>query len=898
MTHKWVYAFEEGDASMRNLLGGKGCNLAEMTRIGLPVPPGFVVTTEACIDYMHTGKFPEGMWDQVVKFMKDLDQKTGKTFGDDSNPLLVSIRSGARESMPGMMDTILNVGLTPGAVETMAKKFGDKRFAWDLYRRLIQMFSKVVLGVDGEPFEEIIEEERKKVGAKTDAEMTAEGWQRCAARFKQLAEEHTGKPFPEDPYKQLELGIEAVFESWNGKRAIDYRNHYGYPHTWGTAANIVTMVYGNFADGKSGTGVAFTRNPSTGEKKFYGEYLLNAQGEDVVSGARTPTEVSGLAKEIPGAWNDLMNVAGILEDHYRETQDIEFTIEGGKLWMLQTRSGKRTAASAVKIACDMVDEGLITEKEAVARISPDMIDQMLHPRFDEAELKKATILATGLNASPGAAVGKVYFEADVAEAKNKEGEAVILVRPLTEPSDVHGMLAARGILTSEGGATSHAAVVARQLGKPAVVGCAELKIDVEAKMFEANGKIVKEGDFISLNGAKGTVYLGKMPVVAPNLEEQTELLKILGWADGMRRLMVWANADDEQQASRARSYGAQGIGLCRTEHMFLGDRTQIFQDFILAPDAESKQSALDKLAVLQHDDFYGIFRAMDGLPVIIRLIDPPLHEFLPKRDELMVDVAIGHERGEDVSHQEFLLRKADELAEFNPMLGLRGIRLGIMLPDVTVMQVRAIISAACDAAHDGFDVHPEVMIPLTSHINELKLLQGILEDEARKVMEEKGATVDYKFGTMIEIPRAALTAGEIATLAQFFSFGTNDLTQMTYGISRDDAERHFLLQYVEKGILPRNPFQTIDRDGVGKLMKMCVEAGRATRADLEVGICGEHGGDPDSIDFCHQIGLNYVSCSPFRVPVARLAAAHAALREQGWDRLGELGIREPKSKKN
>jgi pyruvate,orthophosphate dikinase len=898
MTNKWVYAFEEGDTTMRNLLGGKGCNLAEMTRIGLPVPPGFTVTTEACIDYMHNGKFPEGMWDQVVQFMKDLDKKTGKTFGDDSNPLLVSIRSGARESMPGMMDTILNVGLTPGAVETMAKKFGDQRFAWDLYRRLIQMFSKVVLGVEGDPFEEIIEAERKKAGVKTDAEMPAEGWQTCAARFKQLAEEHTGKPFPEDPYKQLELGIEAVFSSWNGKRAVDYRNHYGYPHTWGTAANIVTMVYGNFADGKSGTGVAFTRNPATGERKFYGEYLLNAQGEDVVSGARTPTEVSGLAKEIPGAWNDLMNVSEILENHYRETQDIEFTIESGKLWMLQTRSGKRTAASAVKIACDMVDEGLITEKEAIARISPDMIDQMLHPRFDEAELKKATILATGLNASPGAAVGKVYFDADVAEAKNTEGEAVILVRPLTEPSDVHGMLAAKGILTSEGGATSHAAVVARQLGKPAVVGCSELKIDLEAKTFEADGKIVKEGDFISLNGAKGTVYLGKMPVVAPKLEEQTELLKILGWADRIRRLMVWANADDEQQASRARSYGAQGIGLCRTEHMFLGDRTQIFQDFILAPDAESKQTALDKLAVLQHDDFYGIFRAMDGLPVIIRLIDPPLHEFLPKRDELMVDVAIGRERGQDVSHQEFLLSKADELAEFNPMLGLRGIRLGIMLPDVTVMQVRAIISAACDAAKAGFDVHPEVMIPLTSHINELKLLQGILEDEARKVMEEKGVTVDYKFGTMIEIPRAALTAGEVASLAQFFSFGTNDLTQMTFGISRDDAERHFLMQYVEKGILPKNPFQTIDRDGVGKLMKMCVEAGRATRANLEVGICGEHGGDPDSIDFCHQIGLDYVSCSPFRVPVARLAAAHAILREQGWDRLGELGIRDPNRKKN
>jgi pyruvate,orthophosphate dikinase len=893
MAHKWVYSFEEGDASMRNLLGGKGCNLAEMTRIGLPVPPGFTATTEACIAYMNDGKFPEGMWQQVLDYMKELNAKTGKTFGDDKNPLLVSIRSGARESMPGMMDTILNVGLTPGAVETMGKRFGDMRFAWDLYRRLIQMFSKVVLGVDGEPFEEIIEEERKAIGAKTDTEMTAEGWQKCAARFKNLAEEHTGKPFPEDPYKQLELGIEAVFASWNGKRAVDYRNHYGYPHTWGTACSIVTMVYGNFADGKSGTGVAFTRNPSTGEKKFYGEYLLNAQGEDVVSGARTPTEVTSLAKEIPQAWKDLQNVANTLEAHYRETQDIEFTIESGKLWMLQTRSGKRTAASALKIASDMVDEGLITKEEAVARIAPDMIDQMLHPRFDEAELKKAKVLATGLNASPGAAVGKVYFEADVAEAKNKEGEAVILVRPLTEPSDVHGMLAAKGILTSEGGATSHAAVVARQLGKPAVVGCSEVRINLEEKYFEANGTTIHEGDFISLNGAKGTVYAGRMPVVAPKLEEQTELIRILGWADELRRLMVWANADDETQAARARSYGAQGIGLCRTEHMFLGDRTQIFQDYILAPDATKKQAALDKLATLQHDDFYGIFRAMHGLPVIIRLIDPPLHEFLPKRDELMVDVAIGHERGEDVSEKEYLLRKADELAEFNPMLGLRGVRLGVMMPDVTLMQVHAIITAACEAAKAGFDVHPEVMIPLTSHVNELKLLQTVLEDEAKKVMAEKGIEVDYKFGTMIEIPRAALTAGEIAELAQFFSFGTNDLTQMTFGISRDDAERHFLMQYVERGILPKNPFQTIDRDGVGKLMKMCVDAGRATRPGLEVGICGEHGGDPDSIDFCHNIGLNYVSCSPFRVPVARLAAAHAVLRGRGWDRMGELGIRAP-----
>ncbi len=896
MAYKWVYSFEEGDATMRNLLGGKGCNLAEMARIGLPVPPGFTVTTEACVDYMNTGKFPEGMWQQVLDFMKDLNKKTGKEFGNDKNPLLVSIRSGARESMPGMMDTILNVGLTPGAVETLGTQFKDMRFAWDLYRRLIQMFSKVVLDVPGEEFEEIINEERAKVGAKSDGEMTAEGWKSCAQRFMALTEKHTGKPFPQKPYEQLELGIEAVFKSWNGKRAIDYRNHYGYPHTWGTAANIVTMVYGNFDDGQSGTGVAFTRNPATGEKKFYGDYLLNAQGEDVVSGTRQTSDISVLEKDIPQAWKDLKKVGETLEKHYRETQDIEFTIEHGKLWMLQTRSGKRTAASAVKIAVDMVEEGLITKEEAIARIAPEMIDQLLHPRFDDKALKATKPLAKGVNASPGAAVGKVYFDADIAEQRTKEGEAVILVRPMTDPSDVHGMLAAKGILTSQGGAACHAAVVARQLGKPAVVGCSDLKINLEAKLVRVNDTEIKEGDFVSLDGAKGTVYAGKIPVVAPKLEEQTELLKILTWADSLRRLMVWANADDEAQASRARSYGAQGIGLCRTEHMFLGDRTQMFQDYILAPDADSKSAALAKLAVLQHDDFYGIFRAMDGLPVIIRLIDPPLHEFLPAHDELKVDVAIGHERGEDVSHKEYLLRKADELAEFNPMLGLRGIRLGIMLPDVTVMQVRAIISAACDAAKDGYDVHPEIMIPLTSHINELKLLQGILEEEAKQVMAEKKASINYKFGTMIEIPRAAITAGEIATLAQFFSFGTNDLTQMTFGISRDDAERHFLLQYVEREILPKNPFQTIDRDGVGKLMQMCVEAGRATRPDLEVGICGEHGGDPDSIDFCHKIGLNYVSCSPFRVPVARLAAGHAVLRDHGWTRLGELGVKDPNKK--
>ena len=893
MAHKWVYAFEEGNADMKNLLGGKGANLAEMTRIGLPVPPGFIVTTEACIAYQKTGEFPDGMWDQVLEYLDALGKKLGRKFGDDSNPLLVSVRSGARVSMPGMMDTILNLGLTPAGVETMGEKFGDMRFAWDLYRRLVQMFSKVVLEVPGEPFEEIIDSVRKELGVKTDAGITADGWKKCAIEFKKLVEEHTGAPFPEDPFEQLKLGVEAVFKSWNGKRAVDYRNNFGIPHDWGTAVNVQTMVYGNFADGLSGTGVAFTRNPSTGEKKFYGEYLLNAQGEDVVSGSRTPSNVAELEKEIPAAWQELIKVAETLEKHYREMQDIEFTIENGKLWMLQTRSGKRTAAAVVKIAVDMVEEGLITKEEAVARVKASDIDQLLHPRFDPEALAKTPVLAHGLNASPGAAVGKVYFDADTAEAKAKEGEDVILVRPLTEPDDVHGMLAAKGILTQEGGATSHAAVVARQLGKPCVAGCGDISIDLKRRLFTVDNVTVKEGDVISLNGAKGDVYLGAIPVVVPAFDEQTELQRILGWADDVRRLMVWANADDPEQAARARKYGAQGIGLCRTEHMFLGERTQLFQNYILADDDEARRAALDKMLPEQRNDFHGIFKAMDGLPVIIRLIDPPLHEFLPSREELMVDVALGKERKQDVSQQERLLHKATELAEYNPMLGLRGVRLGVMMPDVNKMQVRAIFEAACDAAKEGVDVHAEVMIPLTAHVNELKTLQKLLVDEAEAVMAEKGQRVDYKFGTMIEIPRAAITADEVAELAEFFSFGTNDLTQMTFGISRDDAERHFLLQYVEQGILPFNPFQTIDRKGVGVLMEMAVREGRKTRPDLEVGICGEHGGDPDSIEFCHSINLNYVSCSPFRVPIARLAAAHAVLRERGFTGVGDLGAKAP-----
>lgn len=880
MSKKWVYSFEEGNAAMRDLLGGKGAGLAEMTRIGLPVPPGFTITTEACVAYLKGGeKFPEGMWEQTVEGMKALGQKMGREFGNNRNPLLVSVRSGAKYSMPGMMDTVLNLGLNDESVLVLAAQ-ADERFAWDAYRRLVQMFGKVVMDIEGRLFEEVISQIKAEYGTQADPEVPAEGWQKAVRLFKDLIERESGQEFPQDPWKQLELAVEAVFKSWNGKRAVDYRNATGISHDLGTAVNIVAMVFGNVG-WDSGSGVAFTRNPSTGAKDLYGEYLFNAQGEDVVSGARTPSEIHKLAEELPQAWEQLLDIAQRLEKHYRNMQDIEFTIERGKLWMLQTRNGKRTAYAEVKIAVDMVHEGLITKEEAVARIEPFQIDQLLHPRFDEAVKMKMPVLAKGLNASPGAAVGKVVFSADVAEERAKQGEAVILVRPETTPDDVHGMLAAKGILTQHGGATSHAAVVARQLGKPCVAGCEEVKIDLSTNQFSVNTTVVREGDVISIDGATGEVFLGAIPTVAPSFEEQPELKQILEWADEIRRLQVWANADDPEQASRARAYGAQGIGLCRTEHMFLGDRTEKFQRAILAETEEEFQRVLDEeLLPLQRQDFYGIFKVMDGLPVIIRLLDPPLHEFLPSLEELIENVTNLRAQGKSDPEKERLLAMVRDMHEFNPMLGLRGCRLGIMMPALNRMQVRAIFEAACDAAKEGVSVHPEIMIPLTSHINELKVIQPLLEEVAQQVMQEEGITISYKFGTMIEIPRAALTAGEIAEMAQFFSFGTNDLTQMTYGISRDDAERKFLLAYVEQGILPKNPFQTIDQIGVGRLMEIAVKEGRATRPVLEVGICGEHGGEPASIDFCHRLGLNYVSCSPFRVPIARLAAAHAVLREK------------------
>jgi len=897
MSKKWVYLFEEvGEAEkyagdwegVRALLGGKGANLAEMTRIGVPVPPGFTVTTEACIAYLEEGgAFPAGMWEQELDALHVIEEQTGKKFGDPANPLLVSCRSGAKFSMPGMMDTVLNIGLTDETAKGMVALTEDERFVYDSYRRLVQMFGSVVLGIDDDAFEDVLDAYKKEKGYKNDTDMTAEDWQTMTEAFKKVIIDH-GKEFPQDPIEQLRLATEAVFKSWNAKRAIDYRNAAGIPHDLGTAVNIVTMVFGNMG-WDSGTGVAFTRNPSTGEKALYGDYLLNAQGEDVVAGIRNTKPIKELAHDMPEVWEEFVAIADKLERHYRDMQDVEFTIERRKLWMLQTRTGKRTARAAIKIAVDMANEGLISKEEAVMRVTPEQVDTLLHPQFDE-EIKKQAVaegklFAKGVNASPGAAVGQVYFDADTAERMAKEeGQDVIMVRPFTRPDDVHGMLAAKGILTSEGGATSHAAVVARQFGIPAVVGASDMVIDLENRTATAHGLTIHEGDWLSVDGGSGEVFFGQMPTTFPKFEEQTDLITLLSWADEFRRLEVWANADYPADAKRARDFGAQGIGLTRTEHMFFEEeRLPIVQRMILAETSEERTAALNELLPFQRGDFEGLFEVMDGLPVIIRLIDPPLHEFLPDLVELATEVAEMRARDETegLAEKVELLQAVESLHESNPMMGMRGVRLSIVMPEIVEMQVRAIFEAAANQALKGVTVKPEVMIPLVSHVNELKVIQPRLQRIAKEVMEEKGIEFEYKFGTMIEIPRAALTAAEIAEVAEFFSFGTNDLTQMTFGYSRDDAEARFLLTYVETGILPKNPFQTIDVDGVGRLMKMAIDEGRATRPDLEVGICGEHGGDPESIEFCHHAGNNYVSCSPFRVPIARLAAAQAALKEKG-----------------
>jgi pyruvate,orthophosphate dikinase len=898
---RYIYAWgggaADGDASMRDLLGGKGAGLAEMTIAGLPVPPGFTITTEACNDYFAAGQqLPDGLWEDVRAAIAVVETETGKGFGHAADPLLVSVRSGAKFSMPGMMDTVLNLGLNEQTLQGMIGLTGNERFGWDAYRRFIQMFGRIVMGVDGRRFDEALDAAKHARGVTQDTDLDASALRELAETFKTIVRDDTGRDFPADPYEQLDLAIKAVFASWFGKRARDYRDNQKIAHDLGTAVNVVTMVFGNMGD-DSGTGVAFTRDPNTGEHELYGEYLTNAQGEDVVAGIRTAPKIAQMATDMPAVYAEFQQIGHQLEKHYRDVQDLEFTIERGKLYMLQTRSAKRTAAAAVRIAVDMVTEGLITTEEAVARIDPVQVDQLLRDQFDPGARQAAARIAKGLNASPGAAVGKAVFDADTAVAWVDRGERVVLVRIETSPDDFHGMAVAQGILTARGGATSHAAVVARQIGKPCVAGCAELVVDYAARTATANGITFAEGDPISVDGSTGEVFVGALPTVSARFEDQPELQQILAWADDIRRMEVWTNADKPEEAAQARGYGAQGIGLCRTEHMFReGDRLEIVRSAILVANVATRakarraagetldadeatavatfDTAMAKLEVLQQGDFEGIFAAMDGLPVVVRLIDPPLHEFLPNLEEQLVKVT----RAGDAATAEDreLLATIQSMHEQNPMLGLRGCRLGLMIPDFIKIQTRAILNALIAVKGGGGQPKAKIMIPLVGHVNELARTKEILEAEAKAVEAAAGVTVEYVFGTMIEVPRGALTADEIAVHADFFSFGTNDLTQMTFGYSRDDAEGGFLLKYVEDKILPVNPFQTLD-DAVAGLMKVAVDKGRATRPDIELGICGEHGGDPESIAKCERIGLDYVSCSPFRVPVARLAAAQATL---------------------
>jgi pyruvate,orthophosphate dikinase len=892
MAKKRVYFFgggkAEGNATMKNLLGGKGSNLAEMTNIGVPVPAGFTITTEVCTDYYKLGKkLPVGLKEDVLKNLNKVEKTMGGKFGDGNIPLLVSVRSGARVSMPGMMDTVLNIGLNEKTIRGLIAQTGDGRFCYDSYRRLMQMYGSVVMGVSHEKFEEKLNEVKGKQGAKYDAELTAESLKELIEKYKTLIKSEAGRPFPDDALKQLWGAIGAVFESWDTKRAIEYRRINNIPGNWGTAVNVQAMVFGNMGE-TSATGVAFTRNPSTGDNKFYGEYLINAQGEDVVAGIRTPQPISeeqktdsnmiSLEEAMPKVYKQLFNVQRKLEKHYRDMQDIEFTIQKDKLWMLQTRLGKRTAASAVKIAVDMVKEGLITKEEAVLRVQPSQLDQLLHPMIDPNE--KVNVLAVGLPASPGAATGKVVFTADDAVEKSKEWGKVILVRAETSPEDIHGMNVAQAILTQRGGMTSHAAVVARGMGKCCVAGCGALQIDYKKKQFIANGKVIKEGDFITLDGSTGRVIEGEVKTVDPKLTGDFGTL--MKWADKFKKIGVYTNADTPYDSKVAKDFGAEGIGLCRTEHMFFeGDRIDAMREMILAEDEASRRKALEKILPMQRKDFEGIFRVMNGLPVTIRTLDPPLHEFLPHTDEEIRELS-----GKIGVPEEKLKAKAEFLHELNPMLGHRGCRLGIVYPEITEMQARAIFEAAVNIKNEGVKVHPEIMIPLVSHINELKRQREIVDRVAKEVMKKSGKKINYLVGTMIELPRAALTADQIAIEAEFFSFGTNDLTQTTFGLSRDDAGG-FLPFYKENGILLTDPFMTVDVEGVGQLMKIGVERGRKTRKDLIIGICGEHGGDPATVMFCHDIGLDYVSCSPYRVPIARLAAAHAALKHLKKETKGE-----------
>ena len=878
--NKRVWLFKEGNADMRNLLGGKGANLAEMTNAGLPVPPGLTITTETCMEYINNGnKMPDGLMDEVKAYLKEVEKQAGKKFGDKENPLLVSVRSGARLSMPGMMETILNLGLNDETLQGMINLTNNERFCYDSYRRFLTMFGSVAWDIERKLFEAELDKVKEKEGVKTDAEVSAEGLKSLIPIYKEIIKNQTGKEFPQDPYVQLQEAIEAVFRSWNIPRAVAYRNLNKIDHNFGTAVNVQTMVFGNMGN-DCATGVSFTRNPATGENEFYGEYLTNAQGEDVVAGIRTPKPIKELANEMPELYKQYVDIAKNLENHYKDVQDMEFTIEKGKLYILQTRNGKRTAAAAVRIAVEMAKEGIISKERAVELVDPYQLYQLLLPSFDPKAKKEAHKIAQGLNASPGAAIGKIVFDTDEAATRGEAGEKVILVRIETCPDDIHGMIASQGVLTLRGGMTSHAAVVAKGMGKPCVSGCEDLKIDLANKtLTAADGTIYHENDVISIDGGTGEVMAGAVQTQSATMDENFETL--FKWVDEFKKLTVRANADTPLDVQNALKLGAEGVGLCRTEHMFMDpSRLPWVQKMIIAGTKEARKEALAKLLPMQYQDFKDMFKALNGYPMTIRLLDPPLHEFLPDKETLIAEVATLKAKGEDYKEKENLLHTVEELSESNPMMGLRGCRLGLMFPEINEMQVRAIFEAACDLKKEGLTVKPEIMIPLISHVNELRIDRALLEEVAKEVMQEKGVEIEYMFGTMIEIPRAALTADEVAQYAEFFSFGTNDLTQMTFGYSRDDAEGKFLSKYVEDKILPANPFETLDTKGVGQLMQIALEKALPVRPNLKRGICGEHGGDPNSVKFCHKIGLNYVSCSPFRVPQARLAAAQAAIADK------------------
>jgi pyruvate,orthophosphate dikinase len=871
---KWVYLFKEGDASMKDLLGGKGANLAEMSNIGLPVPPGLTVTTAACTEFYEQNKsITEDMKDQIIKNLNEVEMQSGKVFGDNKNPLLVSVRSGAKISMPGMMDTILNLGLNDETVVGVIEQTNNERFAYDSYRRFIQMFGDVVQEIPKYMFENALDDIKEANAYKDDTELSTEDLKDLVKTYKKIVKRETKKDFPLDPYDQLFMAVEAVFASWDNSRAIAYRNLNEIPHDIGTAVNVQSMVYGNMGD-TSGTGVAFSRNPATGEKKLFGEFLVNAQGEDVVAGIRTPKKIDELNDIMPDVYKEFKDIVNNLEQHYRDMQDIEFTIERGKLYFLQTRTGKRTADAALRAAVEMVDEGLISKEEAILRIEPKSLDQLLHPTFDEDTMKNAEIFTSGLPASPGAATGKVYFTSEAVVEAAANGEPTILVRKETSPEDIEGMHASKGILTARGGMTSHAAVVARGMGKCCVAGCEEVRVDEEYKIFEVNNERIEEGDFISLDGSTGKVYKGKIKTVEPSLSGNFGIL--MEWADEIRKLKVRTNADSPVDSETAVKFGAEGIGLCRTEHMFFDEeRIPVVRRMIVSETLEQRKDALNLLLPMQKNDFKGIYKIMQHRPVTVRLLDPPLHEFLPHEEEDIVNLA------EDMNLEVSALKIiVNDLKEFNPMLGHRGCRLGITYPEIVEMQTRAIIEAAIEVSEEEkIDIKPEIMIPLVGLKAELVMLRKIVIDTAEKVMSEKGVNFEYLVGTMIEVPRAALTADEIAEEADFFSFGTNDLTQMTFGFSRDDAGK-FIMDYKLKGILEQDPFETIDQKGVGKLVKMAAELGRKTKPGLKLGICGEHGGEARSIEFCHNVGLDYVSCSPFRVPIARLAAAQSAIKNK------------------